>query len=133
MSQSSKTKAQSARSQNGHNRRDLLKLAAATLGSVGMIGPAARSLFAQAVGPNPIAGVNQTGYRRPGQMPTVINVFLYGGASELAANFTNRDDIYAASVNAYPRGQVTVTANGFWQQAGGAIMENLLASDDLTV
>lgn len=131
--QTNAKRTRSARNQTGQNRRDFLKLAAATLGSVGMIGPAARSLFAQAVGPNPVVGINQTGYRRPGQMPTVINVFLYGGASELAANFTNRDDIYAASVNPYPRGQVTVTANGFWQQAGGAIMEDLLASDDLTV
>lgn len=113
------------------SRKNFLKMASATLG--GLTGAslfAARPLFAQSAGQN---AINAVQYARPGVLPTVINVFLYGGASELGANFTNRADIFSASVNAYPGNQVTVTANGFWEQAGGAIMENLLNSRQLSV
>ncbi|MCR9141233.1 MAG: DUF1501 domain-containing protein [bacterium] len=112
-------------------RRDFLKLAGATLGGLGglsLFGP--RPLFAQTTAQGTIDSVR---YARPGVMPTVINVFLYGGASELGANFTNRSDIFSASVNSYPGGQVSVTANGFWEQAGGAIMEDLVSSRRMSV
>ncbi|MEQ9364583.1 MAG: DUF1501 domain-containing protein [Leptospirales bacterium] len=112
-------------------RKEFLKLAGATLGGLGSLSVfGARSLFAQTAGP---AAIDAVRYARPGVMPTVINVFLYGGASELGANFTNRDDIFAASVNAYPGAQVSVTANGFWEQAGGGIMEELIANRRMSV
>lgn len=111
-------------------RKDFLKAAGATLGGLTFASMIPRSLYAQTSAQN---AINSVQYARPGVMPTVIHVFLYGGPSELGANFTNRSDVFSASVNAYPAAQVTVTANGFWEQAGGAILENLLASDDLTV
>lgn len=115
-------------------RKDFLKMAGAAFGGLSGLGAfagfGARPLFAQTTAQGVI---NSVSYARPGVMPTVINVFLYGGASELGANFTNRDDIFAASVNAYPGAQVTVTANGFWQQAGGAIMEDLVTNRRMSV
>lgn len=78
------------------------------------------------------------------QVPRYINVFLYGGPSELAGNLTNIVDINTNSQNAYnssllqaydavtnPNGQIT--ANGFWRSAGGNIMEALLASGDMSI
>lgn len=64
-----------------------------------------------------------------------IMIFLYGGASELSGNFTNIDEIKAASQSNYDnyfRG-VTKTANGFWQEAGGTFMEEMVAGGDLNV
>ncbi len=80
-------------------------------------------------------------YVLPQRLPQVINLFLYGGASELAGNLTNIGEIDRASQNRYPdellqaangdRGQIT--ANGFWRDAGGAEMEDMLASGDMSV
>lgn len=78
-------------------------------------------------------------------MPQVINIFLYGGPSELAGNLTNIVDIEDNSQNSYRTkfnddnflestaagGQVT--ANGFWQDAGGAEMETLLSNSDMSI
>ena len=64
-----------------------------------------------------------------------IMVFLYGGPSELGGNLTNISQIKASSQSNYDnyfRG-VTATANGFWQEAGGTIMEELLASGDMNI
>jgi hypothetical protein len=64
-----------------------------------------------------------------------IMIFLYGGASELSGNLTNIDDIKKASQSDYDRyfRGVTKTANGFWQEAGGTFMEELISSGDLNV
>lgn len=65
----------------------------------------------------------------------VIMVFLYGGASELAGNLTNIEEIKQKSqsdYDSYFRG-ITPTANNFWQEAGGEKMESLLSSGDLNV
>lgn len=74
------------------------------------------------------------------QIPRYINIFLYGGPSELAGNLTNIADISANSQNAYPNAMLTdvasggqITPNGFWQNAGGDIMEALLASGDMSI
>lgn len=73
------------------------------------------------------------------QMPRFINIFLYGGPSELAGNLSNIIDINANSQNAYPRvfdparADTIVTPNYFWSGAGGDIMEELLASGDMTI
>jgi len=78
------------------------------------------------------------------QLPRYINIFLYGGPSELAGNLTNIVDISANSQNAYNNNMLTaydavsspngeITANGFWRSAGGDIMESLLASGDMSI
>jgi hypothetical protein len=64
-----------------------------------------------------------------------IIVYLYGGASQLAGNLTNLDTIERHSQNSYRdyfRG-LTVTEHGFWEEAGGAHMEALIASGDMSV
>lgn len=84
------------------------------------------------------------GFTPPAVLPQVINIFLYGGPSELAGNLTNIDEINASSENPYTEafgdgildftgdgGQVT--RHGFWQDAGGAHMEDMLAAGDLSV
>ena len=82
---------------------------------------------------------DQFDYIRPAFLPKVINVFLYGGPSELAGNLTNIGDINFKSQNKYPNtlqpgvsGSV-YTRNGFWSSAGGTQMESLLAAHDLSV
>ncbi|NPA82115.1 MAG: DUF1501 domain-containing protein [Epsilonproteobacteria bacterium] len=67
--------------------------------------------------------------------PQTIVIFLYGGASELGGNLTNIEEIKQNSQSSYDdyfRG-VTPTENGFWREAGGEIMEELLASGDMTI
>jgi len=63
-----------------------------------------------------------------------IIVFLYGGASQLAGNITNLNEIeqYSQSSYSYFRG-TTATTNGCWQEAGGNHLEAMLASGDLTL
>lgn len=82
---------------------------------------------------------DQFNYIRPAFLPTIINVFLYGGPCELAGNLTNIGEINFKSKNKYPNalqpgveGSV-YTRNGFWSSAGGAYMESLLAARDLSV
>jgi hypothetical protein len=83
--------------------------------------------------------LDQVQYVRPAVLPKVINVFLYGGPSELAGNLTNIADINHYSQNPYPAtlqpnvsGSV-YTRNGFWGNAGGNVMESMLAAGDLSV
>ncbi len=80
-------------------------------------------------------------FAAPPVMPQVINVFLYGGASELAGNLTNIGEIARNSQNPYPDSLLRpvgdnggrITRNGFWSDAGGDAMEEMLASGDMTV
>lgn len=60
-----------------------------------------------------------------------IVIFLYGGASELAGNFTNYDAIKELSANAYP--DIEITSNGFWSEAGGIRMEEMLANQQMSI
>lgn len=123
-------------------RRDFLKRTALAGLGTGM-GASAPSLFGL---PSMIGSahampvIDAVDYRVPGVLPQVINVFLYGGPSELAGNLTNLDVIDRNSQNPYPAalrqrlaegGQVT--PNGFWADAGGRAMEDMLASGDLSV
>ena len=77
----------------------------------------------------------------PAIMPQVINIFLYGGPSELSGNLTNIVDIDTNSQNSYVTafgpGILTndddgtgdnglITPNGFWRGAGGLDMQFLL-------
>ena len=83
--------------------------------------------------------LDQVQYVRPAILPKVINVFLYGGPSELAGNLSNIADINFHSQNPYPatlQPNVTgsvYTRNGFWGNAGGNSMESMLAAGDLSV
>jgi len=68
--------------------------------------------------------------------PQTIMIFLYGGASELAGNFTNYNDFKDLSQSSYEThfgDSLTSTANGFWKEAGGTYMEELLAAQNLNV
>jgi len=83
---------------------------------------------------------NDADYRLPSVLPQVINVFLYGGPSELAGNLTNITRINANSQNPYPNDVLRtldddgqITRNGFWRDAGGSEMEDMLASQDLSI
>ncbi len=77
----------------------------------------------------------------PRVMPQVINVFLYGGPSELAGNLTNIEDINANSQNPYPGSMLRptgdnsgrITRNGLWSNAGGEAMEEMLAAGDMSI
>lgn len=127
-------------------RRQFLKNFAA-LGATPYI-PAGLTMasFSQLAKAAPIDYVS-AGFANPTNniMPQVINIFLYGGPSELAGNLTNIDDIEANSQNSYRAqfndnefldrvvdgGQLTV--NGFWQDAGGAEMESMLTAGDMSI
>lgn len=83
----------------------------------------------------------QIDYLKPATLPKVINIFLYGGPSELAGNLTNMEQINAGSQNSYPSSMLLapgdtgseVTANYFWKSAGGDRMEAMLASGDMSI
>jgi hypothetical protein len=72
-------------------------------------------------------------YKNPSVLPQIIHIFLYGGPSELAGNLTNIAQINANSQNMYPSSldpenpDNDITKNNFWGEAGGDIMEALLA------
>lgn len=87
-------------------------------------------------------------YTQPAILPQVINIFLYGGPSELAANLTNmrpeNGDLNAKSqveydtrVNGITRfltdNNGRISPRGFWLGAGGAAMEFLVKKGHMTV
>jgi hypothetical protein len=79
----------------------------------------------------------------PAVMPQVINIFLYGGPSELAGNLSNIADIEANSQNSYEAAFTgitmptsaggLITPNGFWSGAGGDVMEFMLGQGYMNV
>lgn len=88
----------------------------------------------------------------PDVMPQVINIFLYGGPSELSGNLTNMtgpDGIEENSQNSYAAAfgeQIlrrentivdnvngSITENGFWREAGGSDMQFLLDGGYMSV
>ena len=87
------------------------------------------------------ATFDKANFELPHRLPQVINLFMYGGASELAGNLTNIHQIDASSQNRYPDfllqssneedGQIT--PNGFWRDAGGVAMEDMLRTGDMSV
>lgn len=87
------------------------------------------------------AQIETADFSLPSTLPQVINIFLYGGASELAGNLTNIERISALSQNRYPDDLLQlsdgetgeVTRNGFWRSAGGDAMEDMLAYGDMSV
>ena len=67
------------------------------------------------------------------QAQTII-IFMSGGASQLAGNISNIEEINKASQSNYSyfRG-LTKTANNCWQEAGGTHMEKLMANGDMSL
>ena len=63
-----------------------------------------------------------------------IVIFMYGGASQLAGNLSNIEEIAEKSQSDYSyfRG-LTPTARECWQEAGGTHMEALLDAGDMTL
>ncbi|WP_396587869.1 DUF1501 domain-containing protein [Bermanella sp. R86510] len=129
-------------------RRQFLQYASAIAGSrvlpVGL-GMSALAERAYAASPN----YSALSVARPAVMPQVINIFMYGGASELAGNLSNIADINNHSVNDYSAGAAfgggfletmvdnpengQITANELWRDAGGLHMEDMLAAGDMSV
>ncbi len=136
-------------------RRNFLKLSSALAASP--IIPVSFGISAMAqkayAGSPDYGSVNVTA---PAVMPQVINIFMYGGASELAGNLSNIADINAHSVAPYDgngafRSTILqaatdndpdnrsrfndgqITANNFWKEAGGTHMEDMLAAGEMTV
>jgi hypothetical protein len=63
--------------------------------------------------------------------PQVLAIFFSGGSSQLAGNLTNYDDIKRLSESSYPN--ITITENGFWSDAGGVEMEEMLKNNQLSL
>lgn len=88
---------------------------------------------------------SQLQYAPPAVVPQVINIFLYGGPSELAGNLSNINDIDANSQNPYPVSlkqqyvdngstpNAELTANNMWRSAGGNEMELMLAAGEMSI
>lgn len=128
-------------------RRDFIK----TIGAAGasVFVPSSFSLMSMYKSAD--AAVNYAGASviAPAIMPQVINIYLYGGPSELAGNLTNIVDIENNSQNSYASnaqfgagilqpvsadpvdGQIT--ANGFWRAAGGTDMQFMLNQSYMSV
>ncbi len=136
-------------------RRDLIKamglLGGATLipsmlGGRGFIADANASGISQRKLINARAFVlGEIDYVKPVVLPQVINIFLYGGPSELGGNLTNIREINDGSPNKYSTNIVNnqgdfggfVTPNHFWgggnNGAGGEVMEDMIAKGRLTI
>jgi len=84
----------------------------------------------------------------PGVMPQVINIFLYGGPSELSGNLSNIVDIDLNSQNSYAGAfgnriltfdddgtgdNGFITPNGFWRGAGGLDMQFMVDQNYMSV
>jgi len=126
-----------------NTRRHFLKTASA-VGMIAVAPPVARLAGFESVGLSSYAHAAQldtADYQIPARLPQVINIFLYGGASELAGNLTNINHIASLSQNRYPEELLQladaetgeITLNGFWRSAGGDALEDMLASGDMSV
>ncbi len=127
------------------DRRHFLKTlgsAGLLLGGVGAVGLGLGPQAARAARDR-IARLRDTVGLRPlddAQVPRIVNLFLYGGPSELAGNLSNIDDIDGNSQNPYPpqladpgREDTWVSPNGMWLGAGGEAMETLLAGGAMSL
>ncbi len=63
------------------------------------------------------------------QTYSVIEVFLYGGASSAVSELGM---LKASEVPGFNVNSKTVTTNGFWQESGGDVLEDLLTRNRLT-
>ncbi len=127
------------------DRRAFLKslaLAGVSIGGVGALGMAIGPRGAHAAGDRIARLLDQGGVSplNDDQVPRVINLFLYGGPSELAGNLSNIEDIHGNSQNPYPepladrgRDDTQATPNAMWRDAGGARMETLIAAGAMSL
>jgi len=81
---------------------------------------------------------NNINFTMPAVLPQVINIFLYGGPSELAGNLTNIADIEANSQNSYFLNNRfnnidSPSQNGFWDAAGGLEMDRMMNRGRLSI
>ena len=110
------------------NKRSFLKTLAAAGGAAFM--PSSLNLLSMYKAANAAVDYSAANVVAPSVMPQVINIFLYGGPSELSGNLTNIVDIEANSENSYAAafndrilsfdlaGDGTdgfITRNGFWR------------------
>ena len=113
-------------------RRQFLK----TTGLLGLSLALPPSLYKQEA---KAASLGNIDYVAPSTIPQIINIFLYGGPSELSGNLTNIEDIIANSQNSYPSylnpadANSNLTPNQFWGDAGGSIMEELLSDGQMSI
>lgn len=110
-------------------RREFLKLSL-IVGSGAVLTP--KFIYAK-----PLELNNITFFTPPQNRQTII-VFLYGGASQLAGNITNIDEIEKDSFNKYSNYftgaySMTPTANGCWEEAGGSELEEMINAGDMTL
>jgi len=109
-------------------RRNFIKLSIATCGALCL--PTTISAARLNVGEIDFSHANYTS-----NAAQTIVVFLYGGASQLAGNLTNINEIKQKSQSSYDsyfRG-ITQTKNGFWKEAGGDALEQLVDNGDMTL
>ena len=115
------------------NRRDFLRRGArlgAGAGLPALLGPTAAA--------RPLA--DAADFRVPTVLPQVVNVFLHGGPSALGGDLVGLGAVAHDPRGPYPAalgrpvadgGQLT--RHGFWADAGGHAMEDMLAAGDLSV
>ncbi len=123
------------------NRRKFLKTMSAASASVFI--PSSLNLTSLYKSANAAVDYAGASITAPAVMPQVINIFLYGGPSELAGNLTNIVDIENNSQNSYEAaftgitsptsGGGLITPNGFWSGAGGDEMEFMVAQSYMNV
>ena len=109
-------------------RRNFIKLSLATCASLALpnLSSASEIDFSQIDFDKSIYSANSA---------QTIMIFMYGGASSLAGNLSNIEEIKSKSqsnYDSYFRG-ITKTQNSCWQEAGGAHMEEMMASGDMTI
>jgi uncharacterized protein (DUF1501 family) len=112
-------------------RRDFLKLSAVTASALflpsSLFGEGENAIFDYSVFDTVTFDEEAFGTNSP----QILAIFLSGGSSQLAGNLTNFTDIKRLSESSYPN--ITVTENGFWSDAGGLEMEDMLANNKLSV
>lgn len=130
------------------NRRQFLKTLSVAGGAT-VFAPSSFDLLSMYKSANAAVDYEGAGVVAPAVMPQVINIFLYGGASELAGNLTNIAEINVGSQNKYDsrlafgpgillpetdiNGLGQITPNGFWKNAGGVDMEFMLGKNYMSV
>lgn len=128
------------------NRRKFLKAMSAA--GVSVFAPSSLNMMSMYKNANAAINYAGTNVAAPVVMPQVINIFLYGGPSELAGNLTNIQDIHNNSQNSYTAAfgnriltfdndgtgnNGFITRNGFWRGAGGLDMQFLLDQGYMSV
>ncbi len=109
-------------------RRNFIKLSLATYASLALpnISSAADVDLSQ-------VNFDETIYNGNGAQ--TIMIFMYGGASSLAGNLSNIDEIKSESQSDYDNyfNGVNPTARECWQEAGGTHMEDMMDAGDMTL